>query len=195
MPFEFSPGEIQGVTIVDPTIFEDRRGHLMVTYQQDQFRDAGIETEFIQDKQSLSKGGVLRGLHYQRGEHSQAKLVRCDAGEVLDVVVDIRKPSPTFGNYSSRILSEENNRMVYLPRGLAHGFLVLSDTARIHYKIDNHYAPEYEAGIAWDDPTLDIDWPTNDPTVSEKDQQLPTLEQARSNGLLFDEIPRTETTR
>lgn len=183
--FSVSSGSIPGVRIIEPRVFEDDRGDLMITYQRDLFQEAGIEADFIQDKVSRSKNGVLRGLHYQTGDHAQQKLVRCSQGEVFDVVVDLRTSSPSFERVSSHILSEQNDSMLYLPEGVAHGFLVRSNLAQVEYKIAGEYAPDYETGIWWDDPSLDIAWPVDDPILSERDQRLPTLEEARETGLLF----------
>lgn len=163
---------IEGVFIIEPRVFEDARGYFMETWRQEDFdRGVGREVRFVQDNQSKSSRGVLRGLHYQRGAASQAKLVRVLQGEVLDVAVDLRRNSPTLGRHVAVKLSEQNRRQLFIPRGFAHGFLVLSETAVFAYKVDNRYAPELEAGIRYDDPDLDIRWPieADQLLLSEKD--------------------------
>jgi dTDP-4-dehydrorhamnose 3,5-epimerase len=185
MPFEFEDTEIKDVKIVKPQVFGDDRGFFMETYEENDFKEAGIDTEFIQDNHSKSEHGVLRGLHYQKGEYSQGKLVRCTQGVIMDVIVDLRKDSETFGETKKVILSEHNRKMLWVPRGFGHGFYTLSGTAEVQYKVDNEYAPDQEAGITWDDPKLEVDWPTEDPKLSDKDKEWPTLEEAEEQGLLF----------
>jgi dTDP-4-dehydrorhamnose 3,5-epimerase len=185
MPFEFEETDIKDAEIVKPQVFGDDRGFFMETYVKEKFEEGGIDTEFIQDNHSKSEHGVLRGLHYQKGEHSQGKLVRCSQGVIMDVIVDLREDSETFGEHLKVILSEHNKKMLWVPRGFAHGFYTLSETAEVQYKVDNDYAPDQEAGIAWDDPELDINWPTDDPKLSEKDEEWPTLEEAKEKCLLF----------
>ncbi|UWG50165.1 dTDP-4-dehydrorhamnose 3,5-epimerase or related enzyme [Halalkaliarchaeum sp. AArc-CO] len=185
MPFEFSDTELRGLKAIKPEVFEDDRGLFMETYKREAFEEAGIDVGFIQDNFSKSTSNVLRGLHYQTGDAAQAKIVQCTAGKIFDVVVDLKKASPTFGEYTSTILSEENKLMLYVPREYAHGFLTLSDTAKVRYKVDNDYRPNREGGIIWDDPTLAIDWPSDDPILSEKDRNWPTLETAIENDLVF----------
>lgn len=156
---QFIEQKIQGVFIIEPKKFGDARGYFMETYRKEIFdRNVG-EVNFVQDNQSHSVYGVLRGLHYQKGDYSQAKLVRVLSGRVLDVAVDLRKSSPTFGKYVMVELSEENNRQLFIPRGFAHGFLVLSETATFAYKVDNAYAPEHEATLMYNDPEIGIKWP------------------------------------
>ena len=155
----FIKTEIEGVYIVEPKIFEDARGYFFESYNEEEFIKNGIINRFIQDNQSKSSYGVIRGLHCQLGEHSQAKLVRVLQGKVLDVAVDIRKDSPTFGKYVSVELSAENQRQLFIPRGFAHGFAVMSETAVFTYKVDNIYMPSSEASICYDDPTIGVDWP------------------------------------
>lgn len=150
---------IEGVWILEPRVFGDDRGYFMETYRQSDFDAAVGPTIFVQDNESRSSYGVLRGLHYQRGEFSQAKLVRVIQGRVLDVAVDLRRSSPTFGQYVSVELSGENKRQFFIPRGFAHGFLVLSREAVFTYKVDNVYAPQSEASIRFDDPEIHVDWP------------------------------------
>lgn len=165
--------DIEGVLILEPRVFEDARGYFMETWRQEDFDEhVGRPVRFVQDNQSKSARGVLRGLHYQKGAASQAKLVRVLQGEVLDVAVDLRRESPTFGRHVAVVLSEENKRQLFIPRGFAHGFQVLSETAVFTYKVDNRYAPETEASIRYDDPTLGIAWPITAPgevLLSDKD--------------------------
>ena len=169
---EYIPTEIVDVVIVEPKVFGDARGYFMETWREEDLnRAVGHDVHFVQDNESRSSRGVLRGLHYQRGEASQAKLVRVLDGEVYDVAVDLRHDSKTFGQYVGVVLSGENKRQLFIPRGFAHGFLVLSETATFAYKVDNRYAPETEASIRYDDPTIGIKWPmTQGFLLSEKDQ-------------------------
>lgn len=169
---EYIKTSIEGVWILEPKVFEDARGYFMETWREDDFNKAiGHAIHFVQDNQSMSSRGVLRGLHFQKGKDSQAKLVRVLQGAVVDVAVDLRKDSPTFGKYVMVELSAENKRQLFIPRGFAHGFQVLSDTAVFTYKVDNGYAPLSECSIRYDDPTIGIDWPIkgNDVVLSEKD--------------------------
>ena len=149
---------IKGVYVIEPTVFGDNRGYFMETYSKKDFEDIGITNEFVQDNQSKSKKGVLRGLHFQK-ENTQAKLVRCIKGEVFDVAVDLRPGSETYGKWEGVVLSEENKKMFMIPRGFAHGFLVLSDTAEFCYKVTDFYHPGDEGGLAWNDPEIGIEWP------------------------------------
>ncbi len=169
---EYIPTEIADVVIVEPKVFGDARGYFMETWREEDLnRAVGCDVHFVQDNESRSSRGVLRGLHYQRGEASQAKLVRVLDGEVYDVAVDLRHDSKTFGQYVGVVLSGENKRQLFIPRGFAHGFLVLSETATFAYKVDNRYSPETEASIRYDDPTIGIKWPmTQGLLLSEKDQ-------------------------
>ncbi len=170
---EYIKTKIEGVWICEPHIFDDARGYFMETWREEDFnKNIGKKITFIQDNQSKSSKGVLRGLHYQRGEFSQAKLVRVLQGEVLDVAVDLRRNSLTFGKHIAVTLSEANNRQLFIPRGFAHGFQVLSDVAIFTYKVDNTYAPQAECSICYNDPDLAIDWPITTPEevlLSEKD--------------------------
>lgn len=163
--------EIDGVFIIEPKLYKDSRGYFMESFNQARFSECVASVRFVQDNESMSSYGVVRGLHFQRGEYAQAKLVRATMGRVRDVVVDIRKSSPTFGKHIEVELSEDNHRQLFIPRGCAHGFSVLSPTARFHYKCDNYYAPDFEAGIAWNSPELEIDWgiAASDVILSEKD--------------------------
>lgn len=151
--------EIDGVWVIEPKMFNDARGYFMESFKEEEFCKNIGHVHFVQDNESKSSFGVLRGLHYQKGEFSQAKLVRVIKGRVLDVAVDLRKSSPTFGRYVSIELSEDNKRQFFIPRGFAHGFLVLSDEAIFTYKVDNVYAPQAEASIRYNDETIGIDWP------------------------------------
>lgn len=165
--------EIDGVWLIEPNVFSDDRGYFMEAFKKEEFEAHVGPVNFVQDNESKSSFGVLRGLHYQKGEFSQAKLVRVIKGEVLDVAVDLRKSSPTFGKHVSVLLSEENKRQFFIPRGFAHGFAVLSDEAIFTYKVDNKYAPQAEASILYNDETLGIDWPLADSQMklSPKDRE------------------------
>ena len=176
--------DIKGVYVIEPRVFNDARGYFMEAWKQTEFEEHIGKVQFIQDNESMSSYGVLRGLHYQKGAASQAKLVRVIKGRVLDVAVDIRHSSPTFGKHVMVELSEDNKRQFFIPRGFAHGFLVLSDEAIFIYKVDNPYAPQQDAGIRWNDPELGIEWPIDpkDVQTSEKDMKQPLLKDAE----LFD---------
>lgn len=177
--FIFNKTEIEGVYVIEPKVFGDERGFFMETYKQSDFEQAGLKYNFIQDNQSRSHKGVLRGLHYQKN-FPQAKLVRVIQGEVFDVAVDLRKNSPTYGKWVGVLLSAENKKMFMIPRGFAHGFLVLSDTAEFVYKCDELYHPEDEGGIMWNDPDVNISWPLNEePSLSEKDKEHPLLRDSK----------------
>jgi dTDP-4-dehydrorhamnose 3,5-epimerase len=175
--FKFIKTFINGVYIIEPTVFGDERGYFMETYHENEFKQAGINVTFVQDNQSKSKKGVLRGLHFQK-TNPQGKLVRVIKGEVFDVAVDLRKDSPTYGKWEGVKLSEENKKQFYVPEGFAHGFLVLSDEAEFTYKCTNFYDAEDEGGILWNDPNIGIEWPIkdiNEIILSEKDKQLKKL--------------------
>ena len=177
--FNFNKTEIEGVYVIEPKVFGDERGFFMETYKQSDFEQAGLKYNFIQDNQSRSHKGVLRGLHYQKN-FPQAKLVRVIQGEVFDVAVDLRKNSPTYGKWVGVLLSAENKKMFMIPRGFAHGFLVLSDTAEFVYKCDELYHPEDEGGIMWNDPDVNVKWPLNEePSLSEKDKEHPLLRDSK----------------
>ena len=165
--------EIEGIVIIEPQVFGDSRGYFMETYQKEKYAAAGIDVTFVQDNESMSRYGVVRGLHYQAEPFAQAKLIRVVSGRVLDVAVDIRKNSPTFGKVFTLELSSENKLQLFLPHGIAHGFAVLSETAVFTYKCDNFYAPQYERTIRFDDPTLAIDWkiPVANRIISDKDKK------------------------
>lgn len=178
----FIETKIEGCLILEPTIFKDERGYFMESFNEKTFQEkTGTETHFVQDNQSFSTKGVLRGLHYQTGNHAQAKLVRVLQGEVLDIAVDIRPGSKTFGEYVSILLSGENKKQFFVPKGFAHGFVVLSETATFFYKCDNFYNKESEGGIIFNDPAIAIDWQmaTDKLLISEKDAILPTIENAK----------------
>lgn len=178
---EYIETEIAGVFIIEPRVFSDARGYFMEAWKEEDFNQHIGRVKFIQDNESKSSYGVLRGLHYQKGEWSQAKLVRVIKGRVLDVAVDIRKSSPTFGKHVMVELSEDNKRQFFIPRGFAHGFLVLSEEAIFTYKVDNPYMPAEEAGIRWNDPELAIEWPIDPAAVqtSEKDLKQSLLKEAQ----------------
>ena len=171
--------EIEGLKIITPTVFGDTRGYFMETYNYNDFKAAGIPEVFVQDNQSASKKGVLRGLHFQK-HFPQDKLVRVIRGEVYDVAVDLREGSRTFGQWYGVLLSEENKKQFFIPKGFAHGFAVLSEEAIFQYKCDEYYAPDYEGAICYDDPDLGIDWklPLEDVILSEKDKKHPRLRDA-----------------
>ncbi len=178
----FIPTKLEGCFILEPKVILDERGYFMESFNEQTFqKGVGQHVHFVQDNQSYSSKGVLRGLHYQSGEHAQAKLVRVLQGEVLDVAVDIRPDSPTYGQYEAVILSGENQRQFFVPRGFAHGFLVLSDTATFFYKCDNFYNKESEGGVLFNDPTIGIDWgfPSREMIISEKDRIQPLLQNAK----------------
>ena len=185
--FTFTKTEIEGVYIIEPKVFGDDRGYFMETYKESDFKEAGLNYKFIQDNQSKSRKGVLRGLHYQI-HHPQAKLVRVISGEVFDVAVDLRPGSKTYGKWEGVILSEENKKMFMIPKGFAHGFLVLSDEAEFSYKCDDIYNHEAEGGVKWDDPEIAIKWPMGDLKkedllTSEKDAKWPSLAELRGTNL------------
>lgn len=178
--FTFHPCEIEGLYVIESKIYGDERGYNMETYHYRDFEAAGLSMKFVQDNQSLSRKGVLRGLHFQK-EHPQGKLVRVLMGSVYDVAVDLRKGSPTYGKYHGVILTEENKKMFYVPEGFAHGFLVLSDKAVFSYKLTDFYHPEDEGGILWNDPEIGVSWPVEkglEPILSEKDKVHPTLKES-----------------
>ena len=179
---KFIETKLKGCFILEPNVIQDDRGYFMESFNENTFyKGIGQKVTFVQDNQSFSSKGVLRGLHYQTGEHGQAKLVRVLQGEVLDVAVDLRPNSETFGQYEAVYLSEENQKQFFIPRGFAHGFLVLSETATFFYKCDNFYNKESEGGLIYNDSTVNIDWnfPYEELIISEKDQILPTLDHAK----------------
>ena len=181
--FTFTKTEIDGIYVIEPTAFGDHRGYFMETYNAQDFKAAGLDYTFVQDNQSSSRKGVLRGLHFQK-TYPQAKLVRVLKGEVFDVAVDPRKDSATYGKWVGAYLSEENKKQFMIPRGFAHGFVVVSDYAEFAYKCDDFYHPEDEGGLMWNDPDIAIDWPdVGDVLLSEKDKKNPTLKECK---MVFD---------
>ena len=177
--FTFTETEIKGVYIIDVKTYGDHRGYFMETYKEEDFVEAGLDYRFVQDNQSSSKKGVLRGLHFQK-TFPQAKLVRVLSGEVFDVAVDLRKDSETYGKWVGVLLSAENHRQFMIPRGFAHGFVVVSDYAEFAYKCDEKYHPEDEGGIAWNDPDVNVQWPeVGEILLSEKDKKNPTLAECK----------------
>jgi dTDP-4-dehydrorhamnose 3,5-epimerase len=179
---KFTPQSVPDVILIEPNLHGDDRGYFVETFRQDLLEEAiGYEVNFVQDNESKSSRGVLRGLHYQLPPYSQAKLVRVIEGCVLDVAIDIRKSSQTFGHHVSKELTAQNKHQLFVPRGFAHGFLVLSDSATFAYKVDNYYAPEHDRGIAFDDKKLKIDWQLliEDLQLSDKDKAHPTLVNAK----------------
>ena len=179
----FIETELPGLIIIEPSVYKDSRGYFFESYNENNFKAKGVDIKFVQDNQSKSSYGVIRGLHYQLNPHAQTKLVRVLTGNILDVVVDIRSGSPTYGKAFSIELSEDNNKQLLIPRGFAHGFSVLSESAAIMYKCDAFYNKESEAGIYYNDDVLQIDWqiPADKAIVSEKDQQQPSLANCKNN--------------
>jgi dTDP-4-dehydrorhamnose 3,5-epimerase len=171
---KFIKTEIKDLWEIIPAVHQDQRGYFMESFQIERFREKGIEGPFVQDNQSFSREGVLRGLHFQKNPYAQGKLVSVSFGRVLDVVADIRKSSPTFGRHHTCILDDQEHKMIYVPEGMAHGFLALKDSLFV-YKCTRLYHSESEAGIIWNDPDLSIDWGISDPLLSDKDAALPTL--------------------
>jgi dTDP-4-dehydrorhamnose 3,5-epimerase len=181
VPFSFVRLSIPDVILVEAQAFADERGYFLETFQEEVFAEAGIGLRFVQDNHSHSRRGVLRGLHYQLPPHEQGKLVQVVRGEVLDVAVDLRQGSPTYGRWVAELLSSENHRQLWVPPGFAHGFCVLSEEADVVYKVTAPYAPAAERGILWSDPELAIAWPVPDPIVSPRDRGLPLFSQAEKN--------------
>ena len=179
----FTKTDIPGLVIFDPAVYKDDRGYFFESYNEQVFRQEGITTRFVQDNQSFSRYGVIRGLHYQLEPYAQKKLIRVLQGKILDLAVDMRKGSPTYGQYMSIELSAENRRQFYIPKGFAHGFSVLSETAEVSYKCDAFYHKESEGGLRYDDPQLKIDWkiPPGKAIVSSKDLDLPVWADCRNN--------------
>ncbi len=166
--------KLKGLLLIEPDIFKDERGFFMETYAQKKYQSLGVDVSFIQDNHAKSSKGVLRGMHYQI-QFGQAKLVCVSQGEVFDVVVDIRKESETFGQWEGFTLSSENKRQLFIPKGFAHGYCVVSETAEFQYKCSDYYHPEDEGGLIWNDPTVNINWPVKNPIISKKDSNLPEL--------------------
>lgn len=181
MPFSFRKLYIPGIELIEPKIFDDKRGVFAEIYKLSDFKQYGINKTFVQINQSYSKKGVLRGLHYQMSPQAQDKLIRVLSGEIFDVAVDIRKNSPFYGQFVTETLSSMNKKMLYVPQGFAHGFLVLSELAEVVYYCTREYSKKHERGIIWNDPQLRINWPVDNPILSEKDAQLPTLDAIENN--------------
>jgi len=177
--FEFTEQNLKGLFVIKPKVFSDDRGFFKETYKRSEFMQVGITEDFVQDNHSKSQRGVLRGLHYQDGEHAQGKLVRCVRGEIYDVAVDIRKDSSTFKKWFGILLSEENHNMLYIPVGFAHGFFTLTDGAELVYKTTAEYHATSDRGIIWNDPDIGIIWMSDDPILSEKDKTHPRLLEIR----------------
>jgi dTDP-4-dehydrorhamnose 3,5-epimerase len=180
MPFTFTNLEISGLVLVEPRVFPDARGFFLESYKESEFRQGGIAHYFVQDNHSQSKKNVLRGLHFQRRPRAQGKLVRVIQGSVWDVMVDLRKDSPTYKRWLGMEISEENNRMLFIPPGFAHGFVTLSEVAHLLYKCTEEYDPVLDAGVRWNDPDIGVKWPVRDPIVSDKDKSLPFLRELES---------------
>ncbi len=185
MPFTFKKLKIPEVILVTPKSFPDERGFFLESFKESEFASNGIKTIFVQDNFSHSVKGVLRGLHYQKNPKAQSKLVIALRGEIFDVAVDIRKNSSTYGKWVGEILSENNHNSLYIPEGFAHGFCILSDKVDVLYKVGNEYSHEDERGIIWNDPTLNIPWPIDNPIISESDTKLPTIENC-DNNFIYD---------
>ena len=181
MPFTFKKLRLSEILLIQAKSFSDNRGFFMESFQESDFKDNKINVKFVQDNFSHSVNGVLRGLHFQKNPKAQAKLVTALRGKIFDVAVDIRKDSPTYGDWISEILSEENHKLLYIPEGFAHGFCVLSKEADVIYKVSREYSPEHETGIMWNDPDINITWPIDKPILSEKDLQLPLLKNMDNN--------------
>ncbi len=175
MPFKFTETKLKGVILIEPQVFCDERGFFLESYKASEFKANGINVNFLQDNHSKSAKGVLRGLHFQKFPKAQAKLVRCTQGKIFDVAVDIRPDSENFRKWTGFELSGENKKMLYIPAGFAHGFVVLSDEAEVLYKASNEFSLEHDTGIRWNDPEIGIDWKIKNPLVSEKDASLPFL--------------------
>lgn len=177
-----TPLKLNDSVLLEPVIHGDHRGFFMESYNESKMHDLGLKFDFIQDNQSLSaEPGVLRGLHYQLNPQAQTKLIRVLSGAIYDVILDIRKSSPTFGQWIGVILSEHNKRQLLVPKGFAHGFCTLVPNTQVLYKVDEYYSPEHDRGILWNDPSLGIDWPVSEPLLSEKDRLHPTFANAEMN--------------
>jgi len=181
VPFNFKRLEIPDVILIEAKSFSDERGFFLESFKESDFISNGIDTKFVQDNNSHSIKGVLRGLHYQKNPRAQAKLVTTIRGEIFDVAVDIRKDSSTFGKWVAEVLSDKNHKSLYVPEGFAHGFCVMSDEADVVYKVNQEYSSENERGIIWNDATLAIDWPVDNPILAQKDLELPLLNDVDNN--------------
>jgi dTDP-4-dehydrorhamnose 3,5-epimerase len=176
------PTTLDGLVLVEPEVYGDERGFFVETFSREAWAELGVDTEFVQHNQSRSRQGTLRGIHFQT-RPGQAKLMRCARGEILDVVVDLRRGSPTYGQWESHVLDDVKHRQLFVPVGFGHGFAVLSEEADVCYQVSSYYDPATEAGIAWDDPDVAVDWQVADPLLSERDKQAPRLAELR------DELP------
>jgi dTDP-4-dehydrorhamnose 3,5-epimerase len=172
--------KLDGLVVIEPDVFGDDRGFLVETYRDDVWRQLGIDLDFVQHNHSRSVRGTLRGLHFQT-EPGQAKLVRCSAGRIFDVAVDLRRESPTFGRWDGHELDDQTHRQLFVPIGFAHGFCVLSDTADVDYQLSSYYDPATEASVAWDDPEIGVEWPIDEPLLSERDKAAPKLAEIRDD--------------
>lgn len=174
--------KFEDAILIEPKVFGDHRGFFTESYNKEMFQQNGIDMDFIQDNHSLSQQpSTLRGMHYQLNDKAQTKLVRVTRGAIYDVIVDIRKGSPTYGEWQGFILSADNKRQLLVPKGFAHGFCTIVENTEVQYKVDELYSPEHDRGIAWNDPALNIDWPFNNPVLSDKDTKHPTLAEADNN--------------
>jgi dTDP-4-dehydrorhamnose 3,5-epimerase len=182
---EFKRFEIEGPVLIIPRVFEDERGFFLESYNEKVFKENGIDVPWVQDNHSKSIGKVLRGMHFQLPPHTQDKLVRVIKGKVLDVIIDLRKDSPTFKKWVSVELSEENKHLFFVPKGFAHGFITLTDEVEFQYKVSSLYNKESDRGLAWNDPEIGIEWPYTDPILSPKDQVQPTLQELIERGEVF----------
>ena len=185
MSIEITPTALEGVLIITPKVFGDERGFFQETYHADKFAELGLPTNFVQDNHSRSKRGVVRGLHYQDMRAPMAKLVRCTAGRLLDIAVDLRVGSPTFGKWVGVELAEDNHRQLLVPVGFGHGFVVLSEYADLQYRCTNFYAPETEGAVLWNDPAIGVDWNVEEPILSARDQQAQTLAEYLKNPAFY----------
>ena len=190
MSIEITPTALEGVLIITPKVFGDERGFFQETYHADKFAELGLPTNFVQDNHSRSKRGVVRGLHYQDMRAPMAKLVRCTAGRLLDIAVDLRVGSPTFGKWVGVELAEDNHRQLLVPVGFGHGFVVLSEYADLQYRCTNFYAPETEGAVLWNDPAIGVDWNVEEPILSARDQQAQTLAEYLKNPAFYYEMSR-----
>jgi len=181
LPFTFKKLSITDVILIEAKSFPDVRGFFLENFKESSFIENGISTKFVQDNFSRSIKGVLRGLHYQKNPKAQAKLLTVLRGEIFEVAVDIRKDSPTYGKWISETLSEQNQKLLYIPEGFAHGFCILSDEADVYYKVNQEYSPEHDTGFIWNDPEINIKWPIDKPILSERDQKLPLLKNVDNN--------------
>jgi dTDP-4-dehydrorhamnose 3,5-epimerase len=174
------PTKLDGVVLVEPEVLGDERGFFIETFSRDTWRELGVDADFVQHNHSRSVKGTLRGIHFQT-KPGQAKLIRCGRGEILDVAVDLRRGSPTFGQWEGHVLDDQTHRQLYVPVGFGHGFCVLSDIADVAYQVSSYYDPATESGIAWNDPGVGVDWQVADPLLSERDKSAPTLAEVRDS--------------